>query len=276
MTDQLTVYIDEGGDPGIKDGLAYSETRYEWLSIGALVVRSKRDLETVSWVQHIREQCRSTQSLDLHYYKLREDRRIQACSILAKRPAKAFCVLSHKTNAREHISPKLGKLKAMQYYNWCTRLLLERVMFWATEFYSAEKSKPAPLKIIFSENLGHDYEGMFAYFEMLNMQARLGRFEKRPKAWVPEMMSKSYWDVKPHKKLAGLQLADLVASAFLQSANSNANNFCQDAAKALAPIMARGKHSGTPDIGVTAWPLKWQAPLPEAARPIFEHYGYVF
>lgn len=276
MENQLTVFIDEGGDAGVRDGLDYAHTRHEWFSIGALIIRSSRELEAVKWVQHIRDQCRSSQSPDLHYHKLKEDRRVQACEILSKRPAKALCVVSHKSNVRAHVSPKLGKLKAMQYYNWCTRLLLERVMFWAAEFYISQDAPIQPLRIIFSENRGHNYEEMFGYFETLNMQAELGRFKLKPKAWIPAMMVRDFWAVQPHNKIAGLQLADLVASAFLQAANSNSNNFNQSAAEALKKIMASSKNGDFADVGVTVWPLRDQAPVPVAARPIFQHYGYVF
>jgi Protein of unknown function (DUF3800) len=276
MDSRLTVYIDEGGDSGVKDGLRYHGTRHEWFSLGALVVRSSRDIETVKWVHKIRQECRVFQTPDLHYYKLQPERRIQSCKILGNRPAKAFCLLSHKTNAREHQSKALGRFSASDFYNWCTRLLLERIMFWAKDFYRTENVPIQPFNIIFSENKGHNYNGMFSYFQKLNMQFHNGGHKLPAKIWVPDLIDPSCWSVQPHKKIAGLQLADLVASSFLQAANSYSENFDQLAALSLEKIIAKDSRGIAADVGLTLWPLKDQAPIPVAARPIFEHFGYKF
>lgn len=276
MDSDLCVYIDEGGDPGIRDGLAHADTRYEWFSTGAIVVRKSRGSETVDWVKAIKSGCNSHQTPDLHYAKLNQDRRVQACKLLAKQPARAFCLLSHKSNLRQHVSPKLGQMKAMEYANWCNRLLLERIMHWAADFYQSENSQPRPLELTFSENKGHSYPKMFSYFETLNMQAKAGGFKLKAKAWHSEMMVRDYWKVIPHEKNAGVQLADVVASAFFQSANFQSPTFNQEAAKALAPIMARDPQGAIINTGVTGWPLPSQGLLPKQARPIFEFYGYKF
>jgi hypothetical protein len=93
MKSDLTIYIDEGGDHGVRDGLHYLETMHEWFSIGAFVVRTSLDQETSQIVDEIKDKCRVWQSPTLHYYKLKEDRRTQACSILAEKRARAFCVV---------------------------------------------------------------------------------------------------------------------------------------------------------------------------------------
>lgn len=276
MDTDLCVYIDEGGDPGIRDGLAHAETRYEWFSIGAIVVRKSRTRDVVDWVKEIKSACNSYQTSDLHYVKLNQDRRVQACRLLARLPVRAFCLLSHKSNLRQHVSAKLGKMKPNEYTNWCTRLLLERVMHWAENFYLNQNCESKPLDLIFSENRGHNYTAMFSYFETLNMQARSGGFKLKAKAWNPEMMDRNCWKVIPHEKNAGVQLADVVASAFLQSANFQSPTFNQDAAEALAPIMARDVKGLICNNGVTGWPLPSQGQLPAKARSIFEFYGYEF
>lgn len=40
--------------------------------------------------------------------------------------------------------------------------------------------------------------------------------------------------------------------------------------------MAHKKGAPAANYGVTVWPLKHQAELPIAARPLFEAYGYSF
>jgi hypothetical protein len=52
---ELTIYVDEAGDPGAKDGLRFLGDRYEWLTFGAVAVRTSRDLEIVDWVKDLRQ-----------------------------------------------------------------------------------------------------------------------------------------------------------------------------------------------------------------------------
>jgi hypothetical protein len=276
MEPRLTVYIDEGGDNGVKDGLWYHGTRHEWFTVAAYVIRTDRSADLVRLRDELLSGANARQASSLHYYKLREDRRQQVCELLATQSARAFGFASHKSNMREYVSPKLGTIKAREFYHWCCRLLLERVMEFAAIDAKSKGYAPAPLELIFSENAGLKYDVMFSYFETITQQARLGQFKLKPKYWVPEMMVRDHWKAEPHARLAGLQLADIVASAFQQGANSAASNFNVRPAIALSPIMARDARNHHRNAGVTLWPLKKQAPIPIEARPLFEHYGYAW
>lgn len=276
MTGGLTVFIDEGGDSGVRDGLRFQHTRHEWFSLSAFVVRNEIEPTVVEWRDQIMSEAKVRQSPSLHYYKLKPDRRLQVCQILGVKPARALCLLSHKANMRNYYSKALGKFDAKKFYNWCSRLLLERVIEFAEVDAARRSAKPQPLRIIFSQNLGHDYEAMFSYFELLNMQVVKNQTVLKPKRWNANFMQREFWSVRPHNDLAGLQLADTVASAFLQGANSNAASYDTAPAKALHKIMARGANGEKANAGVTLWPLLHQGPIPDAARPIFEHFGYRF
>lgn len=276
METKLTVYIDEGGDSGVKDGLRYHGTRHEWFTLGAYVVRTEQSAGLVALRDHLLREVNARQVDNLHYYKLKEDRRKQACDILSLHPARAFCFASHKTNMREHINPRLGMLEAEKFYRWCCRLLLERVMEFALNDARTKSYDVSPLEIIFSENNGLNYDAMFSYFEILTQQARLGQYTLKPKCWIPGLMDRKFWKYEPGGKLAGLQLADIVASSFLQGANNAAANHNPEPAKSLAPIIARDSRGSHRNAGVTLWPLEHQARIPTQARPLFEYYGYRF
>lgn len=260
----------------MKDGLHFSDTRYEWFTLGAYVVRSANEAMAVTTVEDILAMIKGGQRPDLHYARMPLNVRAAACAHLATRPARAFCLLSHKTNMREYTNPTLGQIKASEFYNWCTRLLLERVMYWYEKECTNSDLELLPMRVIFSERGGHDYDHMFSYFERLNDQARRGGFKKKPKAYIPDIMDRSRWSIEPHDKFAGLQLADAIASAFYQAANSKSPNWALGPARALKPIMADGPDDLSKDVGVTVWPLAHQAKLPEASRAIFNEYGYRF
>lgn len=276
MLSDITVFIDEGGDPGVKDGLKFCDTRYEWFTLGAYVIRTENEPNAVATVRKIMEGVKGYQKPDLHYANLPLASRVPACRYIATVPSRAFCLLSHKTNLREYTNPILGKMKSSQFYNWCCRLLLERVMYWYRQQIDNGDVAENPIKIVFSERGGHDYEHMFSYFERLIDQAKHGGFKKKPKCFEASMMNRSHWSIEPHSKIAGLQLADAIASAFYQAANRRSPNWAVEPARALAPIMGERLGGSACDVGVTVWPLYHQAKLPDDTHQIFKHYGYRF
>lgn len=276
MDSAITIYIDEGGDPGVRDGLKFTDTRYEWFTLGAYVVRTANEPATVESVAHVLGMVRGGQKPDLHYANLPRAVRLPACTYIASRSARAFCLLSHKANLREYSNGILGQMKSGEFYNWCTRLLLERIMAWYAARIENREVAKGPMKIVFSERGGHDYDHMFSYFERLNDQFRAGGFKKKPKFYDPDMLDRAQWSIEPHQRYAGLQLADVIASAFYQAANRASPNWSLDPARALSPIMGEDTNGVARDMGVTVWPLSHQGKLPTDSRGIFEHYGYRF
>jgi hypothetical protein len=273
----LTIFIDEAGDPGIRDGLCYLPGRHEWLCLGAAVVRHSRRQAPVRWVKELREAAAARQSPSLHFARIAPGRRHAVCERLATKPLKGFCIASHKSNMRDHINPKLGKLdRSDQFYNWCLRLLLERVTRWAVQWHRDEGTRPEPLDIVFAHRGGHNYPHMFAYFETLRMQVAAGTLILKGGGLEPPLLNQDHWSVEPAEKVAGCQLADTVASAVYQAANSASPIWDMEPAKALAPIIATSKGGSAANLGLTVWPLPHQAPVPDASRPFFEHFGYRF
>src|SRR3546814_13353325 len=98
----------------------------------------------------------------------------------------------------------------------------------------------------------------------------------KPKRWISEFLSADRLLVQPHQALAGLQLADVVASAFLQGENSNADNHDTGPACSLRRIMGKDAKGRVAHCGLTLWPLPSQGTITEAARPMLETFGYGF
>jgi hypothetical protein len=275
MPPSLTINIDEAGDPGVKDGLRYLSDRHEWLCFGALAVRSSREAEIPDWVRDLREKARSRQSAVLHYAKVSLDRRAQVTALLAEKPCKAFVLASHKSNVREYINPRIGSMDANTFYNWCLRLLLERVTAWAERWQLRHLGMVEPLEVILEERGGTDYEHLFSYIDKIRMQAETRTLKLKGPGLNPTLLDRTHWRVERKSSWAGLQLADLVASAFYQAANAASPTFDQAPALALRPIIAR-KNGDAVNFGLTVFPLSHQATMPEQCRQIFEAYGYGF
>jgi hypothetical protein len=272
MGPALTVFIDEGGDPGVRDGLRYAAGRHEWLCLSAVAVRSSREADLADWIAEMRAAANSRQAGALHYARITSERRKSVCEAFAKKPARCFVLASHKSNMREYINERIGRMmEGGKFYNWCTRLLLERVTAWAADWQMKEIGHVEPLSVVFAHRGGHDYDHFFSYVDLLAMQSRNGTLFLKSNGLHPETLDRTNWKVLPAERWAGLQLADTVASAFYQAANVASPTWDIEPAKALAPIMAGGANEG-----VTVWPLPAQAELPEASRPILRQYGYRF
>lgn len=270
----LTVYIDEAGDPGAKDGLRYLADRFEWLTFGALVVRTSRDSELVEWVKELRQVANARQAAALHYAAVTRERRAPMCERLASKPCRAFVLASHKSNLRQYFNPRLGTMvPAERVYNWCFRLLLERVTAWVENRQRRELGSLEPIRLILARR-GHDYHHFKSYIEKLRHQREHGHLFLKGPGLAVEHLDQTHWRIEPAQTWAGLQLADVVASAFYQGANSASPAFDQDPAEKLAPIIEGGPNAA--GRGLTLWPLPHQGAIPLEARPIFECYGYVF
>ncbi len=273
---KLTVYIDEAGDPGVRDGLRYLGNRHEWLCTSAVVIRTEREPKVVDWVKELREVARSRQAGVLHYQRITRERREGVCAKLASLPVRAFIMASHKSNLREYVNPRIQKqMDDGTFYNWCMRLMMERLTAWAWAWMS-ENGGVEPLRIVFAERGGHSYDKMFGYFKILRMQKEAGTLFLPGLGLKEPMLDQTDWSVAATTAAAGLQLADVVASAFYQGANVASPSFDQRPALALRPIMVAGPKGREANTGVTVWPLPHQSPLDDAAKPIFRHYGYEF
>jgi Protein of unknown function (DUF3800) len=130
---RFVAYIDEAGESGLTrvypNGGAKGSS--EWLIIGALVLRLEREPELVPWVRGIREKIRAKQAPALHYRNLNPDRKAIVCTELAALPVRCFVLYSNKKNMEGHKNDRVAAARGASsqeyFYNWCVRLLLERV-----------------------------------------------------------------------------------------------------------------------------------------------------
>jgi Protein of unknown function (DUF3800) len=217
-------YIDEAGDPGLTRVRPIdSQGATEWLSIGAILIRQEKERETVGWVQSIRQTIGARQRPDLHFRDLSPSRKFAVCQELPKLPLRCFALLSNKKNMRQHrneLAERARPSGQSWFYNWCVRLLLERI----TDFVEADSlrrhNKPRQVQLVFSERGGVRYGQTAAYHSLLKEQARSQTtvLKKREIKW--RVLHPASTLIVQHAKNAGVQLADVVASSFYQAANT--------------------------------------------------------
>lgn len=272
-------YIDEAGDPGLKRVRPIGENgASEWLVLSAVVIRAKREPDIVGWTQSLVSSLGIRQRRDLHYRHLSPTRKLVAGEQIARLPLRAFAICSNKKNMRGYVNPRAAKMPSQQwFYNWCVRLLLERVTAFCASRTIEDHGKRLPIKIEFSERGGHSYSQTSAYHYYLRHQQQGGVVYLKTREPDTGMLN---WDLMrafPHGERAGLQLADFVASAFYQAIDClGPGQWDTGPAEKLYPIIA-SENGHRKNFGAALFPSRWwDAGLTPEQEQIFRFYGYDF
>ena len=272
-------YIDEAGDPGINKVRPIDDDgASEWLILSAVVIQAKREQCVVPWVDAIREGIGVKQRRYLHYRDLSDTRKRVVAKCMTELPIRCFAVCSNKKNMRGYNNPRPERVPSQQwFYNFCVRLLLERVTGFCAEHSRKEYGELRHLKIEFSRRGGHRYSQTKAYYTYLRMQQQVGRVYLKKREPVTDMLHTDLMEDHPHQTRAGLQLADVVASAFYQGIDClGPGKWLTEPATLLEPVMAK-ENGRSKDFGVSLFPTPpWKAELTPEQRQVFEHYGYDF
>jgi hypothetical protein len=130
---------------------------------------------------------------------------------------------------------------------------------------------------MFSERGGHDYHELRAYLTRLEAQTLTKTLVLKKRGLAPGIICSSHCEVRPHADVAGLQLADIAASAIFQAACSIGNKHCLQPAQNLRPVFPKcARTKRIADFSLLRLPFPHQGTIPLEDRPIFEHFGYKF
>lgn len=273
------IFIDEAGDPGIRSVRpVVPNGASEWFTMSALVIDQSRDADTVQWVREIKEAVRQVQRPDFHYNRLSlPSRRQLAAERLARLPCRLFVVVSHKPNMHEFRNPRAEKIRSQNFfYNWVMRILLERATGWCRAHSIERHGEVRRARLVMSATGGLDYGQLIAYHQYLRFQSQgSGPFlNARNIAW--DVLHPDLYEPVPHISNAGVQLADIGASAFYQAANAAAPAWDLKPALALRPILPTNGHRAA-DCGLTLMPLKKTDRIMSLdQQQIFRAYGFDF
>jgi len=271
-------YIDEAGDDGLRAVKPLSRPgSSEWLILSAVVIRAENQSKVADWTEQIKAEFRNHQRSDIHFSGLNPAKRKRACEMMAELDARYFVVASNKKNMQGYTNPFAGKIPSRNwFYCWMTRLLLERVTKFVLDKSIAEHGEAKKLRIEYSARGGLSYSQMHAYYEWMKLKKHNPFLPWGRIAW--EVMDPALMYIYPHLEREGLQLADVVASAFFKACDKHDTGACDPTfAKILKPRMGRepdkrrGQISG---FGVKLMPSMRKAKLDPDQAAIFRHYGY--
>lgn len=276
-------YIDEAGDPGLtKVAPRTPGGSSEWIIVSAALIPAELENEVGGWVADLMAQLNSHQLRDIHFQKLNDHRKAQACTFLAEKGVRLFAVVSNKQNMEGYQNPRAAKVPSDNwFYCWLTRVLLERVTTYVHAAALKRYGESRFVKLEYSERGGLRYSQMHAYYEWLKVKSAAGRValflpfgDFQYGVLHPDLMR-----VYNHADRDGLKLPDIVASAFFKAVDVHQTRDCNDAfAKLLAPRMARAPDTGqVAGFGVKLLP-NWRTlnrfGVPEEQRKILRHFGY--
>lgn len=270
-------YIDEAGDDGIRTVAPIDPAgASEWFVLGAFVVPVHEDAFVQQWLNEALRRLKSRQRTDIHFAKLDDGRKETLCRYLESLNFRWFVSVSHKPNMRGYRNTRAEVVRSKNYfYNWMARVLLEKVtQYCRKDSLTRYRGKPQhKLRIEFSSRGGMFYPHTRDYLAKLWLQSQENKLhvKRDDLAWdVFDFQQVRHFS---HKERAGLQLADVVTSAFYRGLG-HANGRPGDVrfARILKPRVAAGDN-GTFEFGVKLQPDHWEQTLQDHQREIFEMFG---
>ena len=269
---EYVLYIDEAGDVGTK-AFDTGTKSTAWFGVGGYVISKKYEPDAAEWIRQIRTGSMAPPSAELHYKGLDERRRIGVAREVAKLPLRAFMVLSHKENMRGYENPRAAKAGGENvFYNFCLRVLLERVTEAVARSSLKRFDRPAKMKIVIAQTGGVRYGQTAAYLELLRLQAVAGTTFLSAATINPKVVDMWLVEQISAKNSAACQIADTIVSSFYNAVNDTGKYpKLQEPARALWPVVGR-HYQRRSNVGLTLLP--WNRKIPIEDRPIFETYGY--
>jgi hypothetical protein len=211
MASEFVVYVDEAGDEGFKflDGEKGSS---RWFVLSAVVVRKSNDPHMVRAAKDVRAVLSKPDKHVLHFRELRHEQRVPFAKLISEAPIRTMHMMVHKPSIA---NPENFQQEAHRLYRYLTRLLLERVS-WLCRDHARGDNCAADL--IFSNRSAMSYEELRSYLDLLLRQSAnlVGDVQIH---W--EAISRDRVRAVNHDKLAGLQIADAVATSAFYAANKN-------------------------------------------------------
>ncbi len=200
----FVVYIDESGDEGfVFNGDGSGSSR--WLVLSAAVIRQVNDLQMVSCLKEVRDLLDKAPKIPLHFVDLKHEQRVPYIRRVGGLPIRTVSVMVYKPLIHE---PEKFQNTKYLLYRYATRMLLERVS-WLCRDQRREEEGDGFAEVIFSNRSNMSYEEIRDYLRLLMRQhdSDPQKVQIDPSVIDPDRIRSV-----EHSRLAGLQVADAVAS----------------------------------------------------------------
>lgn len=281
-----TLFVDEAGDDKVERLKPQSpDGNSEWLCLGGYLIRAEAETDLDRRRDEILRAIGQKPGGVLHFRNLKPVSRIVVARTLASKcnPARGFVVCSCKQTMLNHHNARAAAASSNQrdyLYNFVSRLLLERVTGYVTTHAKRRGIEKPVLRIVMASRRGHHFGQFKAYIQQLIHQATAGTTFLSTRQIVADVLRYNLIDRAPASQLAGLQLADVLVSAFFQSIEQASPHHADKVALPLHPLMAERRTASGRKVrrdgeGVTFFPpLQAVHLLTPDQSAFFEHFGY--
>lgn len=216
MTASFQAFIDESGDEGFKF-LPNESGSSRWFVLSAAIFRTSNGLAPVRAMADARAALKRDPKKPLHFRELKHEQRVVCVSAIAKQAFRTITIASYKPDIDE---PEHYQNNRDLLYRYLTRLLLERI-----SWLCRDNGKPGDgdgcVDLVFSDRAAMSYEDMKDYVRLLKRQQ-----DGSVKIHWPAIEVDNIRAVQ-HAKMAGLQLADAVASSMFFALHLNQYGFSE-------------------------------------------------
>ena len=248
-THSFRVYVDESGDEGFvfRDDNGGSS---RWLVLSAVVTRSEKDLAVVELMRKARALLGRGHKDTLHFVKLGHAQRIPWVREIGQAELRTVSVLIHKPSI---IEPEKFQSQKHLLYRYASRMLLERVS-WLCRDHRKEGAGDGRAEVIFSNR------GQMSYDELRDSVRRLKSESSSMSVTIDwSVINPDHIRPVEHSQLAGLQVADAVASSLFAAVNPNRYGDTEDRyARLIFPTVYRHKGDAL-GYGIKFWPGDFDA-----------------
>lgn len=230
MTTSFVAYIDESGCEGFKF-LPNEQGSSRWFVLSALVFRKQEDLLAVQLARRARDLLKKPYNHALHFRDLKHEQRVPLARLIGEANAISVNVLIHKPSIGE---PEIFQQQKYSLYRHATKLLAERVSWLCRDNYRPGQGD-GRVELIYSNRSAMSYDDLREYLERIrhSNEAQDSRVDWR-------IVDPSLLRAVNHDQLAGLQLADALASGVYYAVNKNQYGEIEDRyLRLLAPTLYR-------------------------------------
>ncbi len=210
MRSSFVAYIDESGDEGFtfrEDGTGSSR----WFVISAVVFTRSNEPGGVSALRTAREKLQWDPKKDFHFSAMKHEHRLVLMHELRKLKFQTITIASHKPDIPD---PERFQANKFLLYRYLARLLIERIS-WLCRDHREGDDADGTAELIFSDRASMSYDDLRNYMDLLRQQSAT---DTKIRVHWPAIDLQKLRAVA-HKQLAGLQIADAVATSHYYGIN---------------------------------------------------------
>ena len=204
------VYVDESGDEGFR----FEKGSPEWFVLSGVVTTKSEDHGILKMLDNVRVLLNKLPKKHLHFVDLKHEQRVAYVDAIAKSGLTTITIMFYKPAMEESAFSGRNIM-----YSYAARFLLERFS-WFCRDHADQGVGDGSAEIYFSNRSNLTSEALDTYVNKLKIDETVNIEWNR--------IREDQMNLRSARDMAGLQVADAVASSFFAAINKNRYGFMED------------------------------------------------